>query len=363
MPPIQRTPIRKPVKRQRAEYYILLTLLSFAFSVSSIRLFLYLTGYPQIGNAELHIAHVLWGGLLLFIASLVPLLFANSWALNASAILSGLGVGLFIDEVGKFITQTNNYFYPAAAPIIYTFFLMTVLLYTQVRKRHSQDVRTEFYEVMEDLEEVLDHDLNEDERDDIARHLDTISSTHTSDIAELTDALIKFISSPNLVALPRKPNLWQRWQASIRSWSERWVKRSRLRAGLVGGLVALGIWSLFYPISIIYQTVSPGRLQYTINELFTQGLVRSSATVMWFELRLAFEFALGLLLVVAAVLLATRRQRQGVQLGYISLMLMLSTVDLLIFYFDQFSTIMNAALQFIVLLGLLYYRRRFLEQN
>jgi hypothetical protein len=24
------------------------------------------TGYPQIGNSTLHIAHVLWGGLLLF---------------------------------------------------------------------------------------------------------------------------------------------------------------------------------------------------------------------------------------------------------------------------------------------------------
>jgi hypothetical protein len=31
------------------------------------RLFLALTGYPQIGNSVLHIAHALWGALLLLV--------------------------------------------------------------------------------------------------------------------------------------------------------------------------------------------------------------------------------------------------------------------------------------------------------
>jgi len=116
--------IRKPVKREDAEQYLVITLLSFAASVILIRLFLELTGYPQVGNSELHIAHVLWGGLLLFAASLLSLIFANRWVYKVSALLAGVGVGLFIDEVGKFITQSNNYFYPAAAPIIYAFFCL-----------------------------------------------------------------------------------------------------------------------------------------------------------------------------------------------------------------------------------------------
>jgi divalent metal cation (Fe/Co/Zn/Cd) transporter len=36
------------------------------------------------------------------------------WAIQASALLSGIGIGLFINEVGKFITQTNDYFFPPA---------------------------------------------------------------------------------------------------------------------------------------------------------------------------------------------------------------------------------------------------------
>src|SRR3954471_1146116 len=114
---------RSPVKRTGAERYQLITLISFAASVVLTRLYLELTGFPQLGSGVLHIAHVLWGGLLLFIAALLPTLIANRWVYLLDAVLGGIGVGLFIDEVGKFITQNNNYFFPFAAPIIYAFFL------------------------------------------------------------------------------------------------------------------------------------------------------------------------------------------------------------------------------------------------
>src|SRR5215217_5695886 len=163
--------IRKPVKRGDAEQYLVITLLGFAASVILIRLFLELTGYPQVGGSELHIAHMLWGGLLLFAASLLPLVLANRWVYKVGALLAGFGVELFIDEVGKFITQKNDYFYPAAAPIIYAFFLLTVLLYLQVRRPRPSDGRSELYYALDKFEEVLDHDLDAQERADLDARL------------------------------------------------------------------------------------------------------------------------------------------------------------------------------------------------
>ena len=117
--------IRSAVRRNHADVYLLISLVAFAATVIVTRVFLELSGYPQIGNDVLHIAHALWGGLLLFIAALLPLAWANRWAIQASALLGGIGTGLFIDEVGKFITQASDYFFPPSLSIIYGFFLVS----------------------------------------------------------------------------------------------------------------------------------------------------------------------------------------------------------------------------------------------
>ena len=147
---------RALILQNHVDEHLLITLISFAASVSITRLFLEITGYPQLGGGELHIAHVLWGGLLLFTAALIPIIFSNHWAIDISALLSGIGIGLFIDEIGKFITQSNDYFYPSAAPIIYAFFLLTVLLYIEIRRPREKNARAYLYNAFNDLEELLD---------------------------------------------------------------------------------------------------------------------------------------------------------------------------------------------------------------
>ena len=77
------------VQRDNAPKYILIMVVSFATTVVVTRYYLELTGYPQIGGGELHIAHLLWGGLALFIASLLPLIFANRRGYDWTAVLSG----------------------------------------------------------------------------------------------------------------------------------------------------------------------------------------------------------------------------------------------------------------------------------
>jgi hypothetical protein len=62
---------RKAVKRPFAETFIFISLIAFALTVIVTRVFLELAGYPQVGNSVLHIAHAIWGGLLLFVAVLV----------------------------------------------------------------------------------------------------------------------------------------------------------------------------------------------------------------------------------------------------------------------------------------------------
>jgi hypothetical protein len=123
--------------REGAERSLLLVIVSFTIAVVGTRWFLQATGYPQVGGGELHIAHMLWGGLLLVVAALLALIVSASWVAPVAAILTGAGTGLFIDEVGKFITASNDYFYPLAAPLIYGLLLALVLLFVVVRRRQG----------------------------------------------------------------------------------------------------------------------------------------------------------------------------------------------------------------------------------
>jgi len=92
-----------------------------------IRLALQLTGFPQLGGGGLHIAHMLWGGLGMLAALFIMLEFVNYSARAWAAVIGGIGFGAFIDELGKFITSDNDYFYQPAVAAIYVIFVVLFL--------------------------------------------------------------------------------------------------------------------------------------------------------------------------------------------------------------------------------------------
>jgi hypothetical protein len=356
--------IRKPVKRMGAENYLFITLISFAGTVSLVQLFLNLTGYPQLGGGTLHIAHLLWGGLALFFAAILPLIYANRWVYTIGAILSGIGGGLFIDEVGKFITLNNNYFYPPAAPIIYAFFLLTVLIYLRIRKPERQDARTELYEALDALEEVLDRDLDPREKRQLEERLRFVSEQQEiPDLALFAKNLLDFIQREGLYLAPEPPRLIGKIEESINQLEIRMVTRIRFRAFLAGALGALGVFELISLIQVLIANFVPGPLLDTLAELARSGIITSSASMNFFYIRVILEGAAGVILFVSAVFLLSGKERQGTNYSYLALLISLTTVDLLIFYFNQFSTIFIALMQFTLLLGVIHYRRRYLHQN
>lgn len=95
-----------------------------------IRGFLAATGYPRLGSGGLHIAHLLWGGLLMLLALVLLLAFLGKRIQALAALIGGLGFGTFIDELGKFITSDNNYFFQPTIALIY---LLLVLLFLTFR--------------------------------------------------------------------------------------------------------------------------------------------------------------------------------------------------------------------------------------
>ncbi len=356
------TRVRKPVEREGAEIYLLLLLLSFAASVSLTRLFLEVTGYPQLGNATLHIAHVLWGGLLLFISALLMLIYANRWVYRLGAILAGIGVGLFMDEVGKFITQTNDYFYPPAASIIYAFFLLVVIFYMELRRSARRDARSELYRALDTFEEVLDRDLDDIERAELEDRLHyIIQNAEHYEFSNLAEELLQFVQSKHIPIAPRRQSWFERLLESLRTFEQRWLTRTRMRAILLGALSVLGVWALRDIIYLLLDSSSPSP-EYLIRVLvdqITHGRLTSTTSLAWLTAAIALKAALGLVLLAGIGIFLARQEERGLRLIFFVLLLFLAVVDLLEFYFEQFSTIVPATLQFFLLLIVIHYRRRF----
>src|SRR5687767_1548428 len=113
----------------RARDQLEIFLLSAASSLLLVRFYLHVAGYPQIGGGGLHIAHMLWGGALMLVALTITLSFLGARAQWIVAVVGGAGFGVFIDELGKFITHDNNYFYQPAVGLIYAIFIVLYLTF------------------------------------------------------------------------------------------------------------------------------------------------------------------------------------------------------------------------------------------
>jgi hypothetical protein len=216
-------------------------LISAVTMIIVIRFQLWVTNYPQLGSGNLHIAHLLWGGLWMLVALFMLFSFVGHRLRLPAAILGGIGFGFFIDELGKFITSDNDYFFEPAAAIIYLIFIVLYLVTRWMQGNREMGSRESLVNAADMLSDAADRGFDDREK---RQALELLSRADKSE--PLTAQLTELVRSIRTVGA-RQPGRIARLGAGIRDRYARLVEH-RLFDRLVIGLFVF--WAIVSVLTI-----------------------------------------------------------------------------------------------------------------
>jgi hypothetical protein len=214
-----------------------------------IRTQLYLTHYPQLGGHGLHIAHLLWGGLFMVVALAILLSLLGRRPRQVAALIAGIGFGFFIDELGKFITADNNYFYKPAAGIIYLIFI-GLYLGSRAYQRHrglNEDERVR--NAIELIGEANHGPFKAEYRDQALALLAEVPATHP-----LRDPLASLARDIDTTPNPDPP-WYRRFADALAARYEHWSERGWFHRVVIA---VFALWALASIVTIAGLVLSFG---------------------------------------------------------------------------------------------------------
>ena len=207
----------RPLRNDDGSLFLDSFVIAAVASILTIRWFLALTGFPTIGEGGLHIAHMLWGGALMLVALLLLFAYLGRPIQHVAAVVAGLGFGTFVDEIGKFVTADNDYFFRPAVALIYVVLVITYIVWRTIVGRHTLTQQEALANALDLVQIRLKGLLEGDDRARIERLLDQADGS-----SELVIALRRHLDQ-----LPERPDIDAWWEAIPRWWARSWRAADR----------------------------------------------------------------------------------------------------------------------------------------
>lgn len=230
----------------RARDHLELFLISAVSSLLLLRLYLHITGYPHIGGDFFHISHMLWGGALMLSAIVMVLSFLGARVQRLAALVGGIGFGIFIDELGKFITKDNDYYFSPTIGLIYATFIILYLVFNFLSRANQLTAIEYELNALNQFEETVLHDMDSLEKQRIHKLL-----TRADQKSPITKALMQLLTTVDTVP-PRQPHPFNRLLAKLdKQYKHFWALRNSSR--LIGilfvvqaGLFIMAVFGALY---------------------------------------------------------------------------------------------------------------------
>jgi hypothetical protein len=146
----------------------------------------------------------------------------------------------------------------------------------------------------------------------------------------------------------------------VSAWETAHLPRRRYRRLLVALLLVVGLGWL--ASLVVFVALDPATLRELIDSIakVPGDRVERPTELVFYLLEVAVLGASGLLLAVAAVVLARGREALGVGVATVGLVIALTAGALVSLYVEQVSAITSTIVQALLLFAVLHYRNRFL---
>jgi hypothetical protein len=204
-----------------ARDHLELFLVSAVSSLLLVRFYLYLTDYPQIGSGSFHIAHMLYGGLFMMAAIIIGVSFIGRRIQRMTALIGGVGFGVFIDELGKFITRDHNYFFQPTIGIIYAIFISLYLLFNFITRATKLSSTEYQLNALRHFEEAVRHEMDPHEKRRIQKLLNRADQKSV-----ITQELKTLLAQLETVPPPLPRRFYKTLARANRQYRKFWKLRS-----------------------------------------------------------------------------------------------------------------------------------------
>lgn len=306
-------------------------------SVLGIRFFLALTGYPSLSPGNLHIAHVLLGGVLMMIALVINLGYINKSANYLVAVIGGLGFGAFIDELGKFITGDNDYFYKPTVALIYIVFALLYLAIQTLIHKPKLTEQERLINALEMAKEAVMEDL-----DHLERRKALALLRESSQDNPVTRALQDLLNNTDSVPMP-KPDIYTATKYRLRRYYRRLVKRSWFVRVVIAFFILQSIFTLGIDLLLIYIRLN---LEEGPDTIFT--------SLSFFDLAGLAAATLSSTLVIYAIIKMKGSRLDAYRIFKNAILVQIFIVQVILFYLTEFLALLGLAGNICVLLVLNY---------
>ena len=106
--------------------------------------------------------------------------FLNTRVVTIAAILGGVGFGTFIDELGKFITRDNNYFFEPTVAIMYVIFILLFFAFRLIEREKKISQEEYLSNAFELTREVILEDAGEETKERAQEMLENIDAKNSA---------------------------------------------------------------------------------------------------------------------------------------------------------------------------------------